>query len=226
MPAGRQTKCAESLVPLSRGCSGVSHLHRQIGGGGGDDGEASVFADVTYQVYSSPFEAWQFSNFVAGSSDPNSLPGADPDLDGWKNLAEYGLGTNPKIANPSPITYSLVSLATERYFRVVIPKNPAATDVQYGLEYHDDPAAPTGWSSLSLLTEQNTSTNLVIRDGPGIAEPLAILSRPPHALDRPCSFSGMPLKGFLPQWIRAIRLRSVIQERNPIMGFHNIKTSH
>ncbi|MBI3880264.1 MAG: PKD domain-containing protein [Verrucomicrobia bacterium] len=129
-----------------------------------DDGSAETFGDLSVNVFTSPFAAWQFTNFVGGSSNALAAPGADPDGDGLPNLAEYGSGTNPNQANVAPYVFSVTNVAGALYFRVDVPKNVNATDVQYTVLWTGPLTNPLVWSGAGMLTQINTPTNLSVRD--------------------------------------------------------------
>ena len=131
-----------------------------------DDGNARSFADLSFT--SSPFAAWQLANFAGGSANPNAAATANPDGDALDNLTEYALATNPNVPNASPITTDRENLSGSDYFRMTIPRNPAATDLQYAVEWSSD-LTPLSWSSAGLITEQNTPGLLVVRDSVPIA---------------------------------------------------------
>jgi hypothetical protein len=132
-----------------------------------DDGNARSFADLVFTY--PPFVAWQSANFAGGSVNPDAAATANPDLDALDNLSEYGLATNPNVPNATPITSDREMISGSEYFRLTIPRNPEATDLQYEVEWTTD-FAPAGWSSAGLLTELNTPALLVVRDTVPIAE--------------------------------------------------------
>ena len=61
-----------------------------------------------------------FGNAAPGANPPD----ADPDRDGLTNLLEYALGTEPLIANVSPLAYDLEPLGDGAHLRLTSPKNP------------------------------------------------------------------------------------------------------
>ena len=52
---------------------------------------------------------------------------------------EYALNTHPLQAEPSSLTVDSEWLNGERYIRLTIPKNPAATNLLYTVETCDIP---------------------------------------------------------------------------------------
>lgn len=128
-----------------------------------DDGEVSVFRDVTY-VVATPYETWQTQHFPGGSSNPDAAEGADPDHDDLTNLAEYAYGTDPNALSVAPFTIEIVPQGGEAFFRIHVTRNPAATDVQFTVEWKSDLNTMSNWSGTGLVTEQNTAALLVVRD--------------------------------------------------------------
>jgi hypothetical protein len=66
---------------------------------------------TTYQAL---YDAWISAFFPL--ADPRSLPGADPDNDGFTNLMERALGLNPSLPSLSPVTTGRISVAGQSYF--------------------------------------------------------------------------------------------------------------
>jgi len=68
------------------------------------------------------------------------------------------------LPNPSPILADLVTIGPDRFLRVTVPKNPAATDITITVEASPE-VQPASWSPSGLVTETNTTTLLRVRDG-------------------------------------------------------------
>lgn len=130
------------------------------------DSSAQTFKDLPFTGYSKPFEVWQAQNWTAtgGYSDPNAAQSLDADYDGLANLLEYAFGTAPQVSSSSPLVYDTSSVSSEKYLRISVPKNAAATDVTFAVEATSDITNPLSWSSSDLVTEQDTSTRLIVRD--------------------------------------------------------------
>lgn len=100
---------------------------------------------------------------------PNAGTVTIMDNDGLVNLLEYAIGTNGTISSTNPQVTTLAPISADKYLRISIPKNPAATDVTYTVEACSDLST---WSSVGLFTETNTTTQLIVRDnipaGPGV----------------------------------------------------------
>lgn len=76
------------------------------GGTGSNSNEVSA-TPVTANL----FAAWKAAKFTTLEQANAAISGntADPDADGLSNLLEYATGTEPKTANPSPVTVAPVS---------------------------------------------------------------------------------------------------------------------
>lgn len=131
-----------------------------------NDGGVQSFRDLTFTGYAKAFEAWQAQTWTAtgGLSDPNAGQLFDPDFDGQANLLEYAFGTAPLAASASPLVFDAATVSTEKYLRISVPKNTAATDVTFIIEATSDLNNPSSWSSSGLVTEQDIATRLIVRD--------------------------------------------------------------
>ena len=131
-----------------------------------NDSSAQTFKDLSFTGYTKPFEVWQAQNWSAGGgfSDPNATDSKDPDFDGQANLLEYAFGTGPLTAATSPLVFDTATVSTDKFLRISVPKNAAATDVTFTVEATSDINNSTSWSSAGLVTEQDTSTRLIVRD--------------------------------------------------------------
>ena len=76
---------------------------------------------------------------------------------------EYALGTEPLVANASPIIHDLETMGADQYLRLTIPKNSAATNLTYTVEVCGDLAAPS-WDAAQTTVETNSATQLSVRD--------------------------------------------------------------
>ncbi|WP_395738871.1 Calx-beta domain-containing protein [Prosthecobacter sp.] len=129
------------------------------------DSSAQTFRDLSFTGYTRQFEIWQAQNWIAnGFADPNAAPDYDADRDGQANLLEYAFGTAPLAVNRFPVVYDTATVSTDKYLRMTVPKNAAATDVTFTVEATSDLSDPLGWSSAGLVIEQNTATQLIVRD--------------------------------------------------------------
>ncbi|MFT6179564.1 MAG: sugar lactone lactonase YvrE [Akkermansiaceae bacterium] len=101
-------------------------------GGGASLGEIISFKKQT----TSPFLAWQQSNFASDAGDPAIAgAGADPSGDGVPNLLKYAFGLDPKVSSPDGVPIVEVSggQAALVYTRVL-----SAGDLDYLAEWSSD----------------------------------------------------------------------------------------
>lgn len=126
-----------------------------------DDGDSIVFDDLTFTGYLNPFARWLDQNNVGDENNPLSESTADADGDGLLNLIEYAIGSNGSVSSTNPQVITMAPVSTSNFLRLSIPKNPAATDVTFTVEASSD---LTSWSSVGLVIETNTSTQLTVRD--------------------------------------------------------------
>ena len=131
-----------------------------------NDSSAQTFKDLSFTGYAKPFDVWQAQNWTAtgGINDPNAAQLLDPDFDGQANLLEYAFGSPPLTSGSSPVVFDTSTVSTDKYLRITVPKNAAATDVTFTIEATSDLTNTASWSSAGLVTEQNTATQLIVRD--------------------------------------------------------------
>jgi hypothetical protein len=95
------------------------------------------------------FTAWQSSHFAI--DDPNNGPLMDPDGDGLVNLAEMGLGTDPKFPNPASaqpsVQFALINPGggAQTYLIFTCRTVKATEELFWTAQTTSDPSA--GWSS-------------------------------------------------------------------------------
>jgi len=130
-----------------------------------DDTGAQTFKDLSFTGYRVPFEVWLAQNpSASGGVDANAAQSLDTDADGQVNLLEYAFGSSPVQNGSSPLIYDMAILSNEKYLRLTVPKNSDATDVTFTVEATSDLTNPASWSSTGLVTEQDTVTQLKVRD--------------------------------------------------------------
>ncbi len=127
-----------------------------------DDSSIASFRDVSVSAYLTPFARWLDQSGTGDENNP--LAEADTDGDGLANLLEYAIGTNGTLASNNPQLTTVAPVSEDKYLRISIPKNPAATDVIFTVEATSDLANPLSWSSLGLEIEVNNDTMLQVRD--------------------------------------------------------------
>jgi hypothetical protein len=124
-----------------------------------DTGTTSFF-DLDFSAYTSPFAQWLATS---STGDPNNVAfeaTADTDGDGLLNLMEYAIGTNGTVNNANPQVVTLAEASGDKYLRISIPKNTAATDVTFSAEACSNMAS---WSSTGLIIEPS-ATHFIARD--------------------------------------------------------------
>ncbi len=128
-----------------------------------DDLGATVQREVRL-FPNTPLEQWTLDHF--GSNPNPSIAGytANPDRDQYVNLLEYALGHDPLRADAGGIVADVESIGPERFLRLTVAKNPAATDLTFSIEVTGDLAVPASWSTSGTTVEADTSTTLRVRD--------------------------------------------------------------
>ncbi|HSH93836.1 MAG TPA: Calx-beta domain-containing protein, partial [Roseimicrobium sp.] len=122
-------------------------------------------ASATVTLADLPIDQWRFAQFGASANDPLIAgPNANPDGDTLINLLEYAFGTMAMSANSSPAVTDIVTIGPDRFLRLTLPKNPAATDLVYQVQATGNVALPLSWSSAGLFIELNDGTTLRVRD--------------------------------------------------------------
>ena len=112
-------------------------------------------------------QAWRQQWFGTTSNSGSAADTYVASGDGLANLIKYGLGLNPLVASPSPITFSLAG----GYLTIRVPRSSSATGISYFLESTDNLAG--GWSTSSVVIDVNTPTLLQGHD----SNPLSGTSR-------------------------------------------------
>ena len=132
-----------------------------------DDGAARTFADLSF--IGSPFITWQKANFTGGSADAKAAPAANPDGDAYNNLTEFALATDPNSADGSPFTQERARVSGADYFRLKIPRNALANELQITVERSSN-LQPLEWSTSGLVIEEDTPSMLSVRDALPLAD--------------------------------------------------------
>jgi PKD repeat protein len=101
---------------------------------------------ATLTILESPYDSWRTEKFGAEADDPAAQAGADYDHDGYSNLMEYGLNTDPK--NPQTSGVPKVQPGPGGKLQISFSINPNATDLTYTVQARD--ALETGaWQTLA-----------------------------------------------------------------------------
>jgi hypothetical protein len=108
---------------------------------------------LPYSAIRETYDTWRARNFPPNS--PAGEPEADPDADGWRNLVEYAVGTNPNSKSGAP---ALASLENGQLV-LTLNKPPGVKDVAY--EVDGSPNLMPGDWSMSAVTILTNSASLL-----------------------------------------------------------------
>jgi hypothetical protein len=108
---------------------------------------------LPYSAIRETYATWQSRTFLPNS--PDGQPEADPDADGWCNLAEYAVGTDPNSQTGAP---ALASIENGRLV-LTIHKPPGVKDVAYEVEGSPN-LAPDNWSMAAVSVLTNSASLL------------------------------------------------------------------
>ena len=123
-----------------------------------------LMADVELSLSGSEslsgYDAWRLAQTSGDDfTEPAAwAPDADSDHDGLMHFVEYALGRDPLVADPNPVGFDLEAIGDERYPRVTVSRNPAATDVIMEGEVSET-LEEGSWSPERVVVEE---------DGPGL----------------------------------------------------------
>ena len=128
-----------------------------------DDLGATVQRDV--RLYpNTPVQQWTLDRFGPNPNPAVASYTANPDGDKYVNLLEYALALDPLIASAGGIVADLEPIGLDRFLRLTITRNPAATDLIFSVEVTGNLAAPASWSAIGTTVETDTATTLRVRD--------------------------------------------------------------
>ena len=138
-----------------------SHVLRLIA----NDGEVKTFDDTAITVNLAPIEQWRQTRFGANAGNP-LIAGdlANPDGDLFNNLLEYALNLDPLAPGAGGLVSDFETIGPDKFLRLTVTKNPAATDIVFSIEVTGDLTAPASWGGDGTTIEVNTSTQLRARD--------------------------------------------------------------
>ena len=111
---------------------------------------------LPYSAVRETYETWRARNFPINS--PDGDPEADPDADGWRNVVEFAVGTNPNSQAGTPV---LASLESGRLV-LTLRKPPGVKDVAYEVE-GSPKLAPDNWSISEVTVLTNNASLLRAR---------------------------------------------------------------
>ncbi|MCP5532610.1 MAG: autotransporter-associated beta strand repeat-containing protein [Akkermansiaceae bacterium] len=126
---------------------------------------------LTITVTLTPYQQWLVDTYGVDAENP-SLAGdlLDPDHDTLTNLEEHAFGTDGDAASARPITARFEEGEEPPGFRMIIDRNPLATDVEFVVEGTSDPSLPGSWTTAGLVIDEDTPTRLTVRDTIGGAK--------------------------------------------------------
>jgi hypothetical protein len=153
IPAGQSSATLEVSVISDLLSQGNRTLNVSVGSDFGLVRDPLQAAQITLE--DKPYDAWRFAHFNPSTEQALSLEQADPDGDGIRNLLEYALGQNPRMANSAPVSLS----TTGGYLTLSVMKNPLASDLDWSAEACGDLST---WQSAVVLV--NTSSQFTARD--------------------------------------------------------------
>jgi hypothetical protein len=108
------------------------------------------------------FAAWALAHGVAGEN-------GDEDVDRYRNLLEFALGTDPNVEDPSGlIRGEVLTVGQQRFLSLVVTRQSDNRAVLYVVEIADAPGGPWNSGSPHTLEVENSPTRLVVRDATAI----------------------------------------------------------
>jgi hypothetical protein len=118
---------------------------------------ATAIPVLDYSAIRETYDTWRTRHFP---SDPLAgEPHADPDMDGWSNLLEYAVGSDPN----SGVGRSHIEATYETgAFLLTIRKGPGVKDVRYEVEGSPD-LSQGSWSASLITTLANNAALLRVR---------------------------------------------------------------
>ncbi len=167
LTAGTGYQAAGSVVPgvtsyrdagLS---SGTIYHYRVVAFNAAGDAEAATAQQRTYAER----EAWRLEKFGTIQNTGNAADGADPDGDGFNNLVEYALGSNPNSntgtdGHPTMPVVGFYVEGANKYLLIRVERERARPDVLYVVEQADVVIGPWG-NAVTVVT--NTDELLEVR---------------------------------------------------------------
>ena len=145
------TSDGTNLGPLWEPATGYHRLGHTLairGPAQAAGGSAAEVPVLPYSAIRETYDTWRARHFPGSTAAGD--PAADPDADGWQNLFEYAVGTDPTAPSASPVVASW----EEGRLVLTIPKGPGVKDVEYQLEGSAG-LSPTAWSAapVTVLTD-------------------------------------------------------------------------
>jgi hypothetical protein len=126
----------------------------------------------------SPIEQWRLANFGVADNTGIAADAADPEHDNLINLFEYAFNTDPKVPNPSPVSFALTG---DHLAITFIRAHPAPSDITYLFEVADDAVAGP-WQSGPAFTTQTVTDNHDGTETVTVTDNATVLSSSAHYL--------------------------------------------
>jgi uncharacterized delta-60 repeat protein len=142
IPLGRGTSIPGGweLTGLSLPAAGTIRATARVSGG--RTNSSYSFCDSTRPYEIGPLQAWRLQFFSTADNTGQAANGADPDLDGLTNLAEYALGLVPTL----PDAAGLPTLeAEDGHLELRFTPPSTTSNILYTAEASDDPSA-SSWT--------------------------------------------------------------------------------
>ena len=107
------------------------------------------------------FETWARVNL----GNVAALPSGDDDSDGIANFVEFALGLSGNGSDwPPPWTPDLATVGPDRFLRLSVVKDLTVSGVTILVEATSDLNNPASWSSVGLIVETDSASQLIVRD--------------------------------------------------------------
>jgi type VI protein secretion system component Hcp len=129
-------------------------------GSSGSGPPQTTVVNAGFQVAHTPLSLWQSTRFSAAerANPAISGPGADPDGDGIPNLAEYGIGAEPRVAHsgsPAAIEPLILPVLNETYLAIRFTRRISDPGLSILVEVATN---VSNWTSGETATVEETVT--------------------------------------------------------------------
>ncbi|MDB6172981.1 MAG: hypothetical protein JWL59_2292 [Chthoniobacteraceae bacterium] len=130
-----------------------------------NDGLVKTFDDILVAAQLTPIEQWRQTHFGLDAGN-SAIAGdlANPDGDAFNNLLEYALGLDPLHSDSGGIVADVETIGPDKFLRLTITKNPAATDLTFSIEVTGRLDSPLTWSAADTTVEVSIGTQIRVRD--------------------------------------------------------------
>jgi endonuclease G len=114
---------------------------------------------ASYTVEAPGFAGWTTSCGLSGTDAELNIAAND----GIPNLLKYALNLTPP-QNPATTANAVKLDTVTGTLRLTVTKNPAATDISYGIEGTGNLVDPQSWSADGIVIDKDTATTLQAHD--------------------------------------------------------------